>query len=310
MARRFVSLVVAALPTTALMTLMVLAEPLSAPEVVLPVVVLTGLILWQLCGLAYISRRRPPRLRGYLVLGSVLGFIEPAVSVLLVAVVGQFVNPYAPSIGATLNSAGPRNLTVLGLLEAPFGLVGGWLFWRVAIKQLEAPPPRHPKLYRRWQDLRKLHLMIGLALAACVLGGVIIGAVVLLRLPMPGSTSLIGNASGTMALAEIWFLALGSVYLFVVSRRRGTVHRGECLFLGALITSLFSFLFGAIRLELELSAADVLAMGQAIVLILESIWESFVGSALLLPVGVLSGWIFWQVGVRSAPHSDLAPIVV
>jgi len=155
-------------------------------------------------------------------------------------------------------------------------------------------------LQRAWRDLGKWRLVGGLMLAACVLWMVSGATLVLDPDPLPHP---VGAVAFVLIVVEVWFCALGLAYLFLVVRRSGILRRRDCFLLGTLLTSLFPPLVVVIMAWISPDpespdfpwAFEGVAIGVGI---------------LLIPFGLLTGWIFWRVGVRPARAQDIdsAPV--
>jgi hypothetical protein len=97
--------------------------------------------IWWIGGsLAYLlpvpRRRGRITRRECLLLGTILGGVAPLFSVLIVTAIGALVLSPAYGYGDYLSYALPDLLfsLVAGLVWAPFGLFGGWLLWRIAVR--------------------------------------------------------------------------------------------------------------------------------------------------------------------------------
>jgi len=260
--------------------------------------------IWLIAGIAIVWLRRSNlRLFECLALGSLLGFLLPAASIAVSGLIQQAITSEAHSVAATFRALGFQPLVSMGVMELPFGLLGGWLFWRMARRPVTAASARtDTPLHRLWTDLSKRRLACGLIAAGApwTLGNIAYAAV-----DMRGAE--LGITLPVLLIAtEVWFLALGFLYLFAVSRRRGTVARTDCLLLGMLLTCVypvyaigFSLAFGVVPNGIP---ADMGLVGGGLALILFGLS--------LTPIGLLSGWLFWRVGVRPARPKDtvIAPV--
>jgi len=200
------------------------------------------------------------------------------------------------SIVATFQGVGFASIVEMARKELPLGLLGGWLFWRMAgLPTTSGMSQARPALERRWRDLRTGRMIAALVLAPGI-SFILLMVIITLAFGLPSDPSLNVMHVGSAALTfELWYLAVGFAYLFVICRRRGYVRRRDCLFLGMLGFCLFpqlEVIFGG-----SLSG-NLIDPQEGIGGILSAV----VGGALdFLPFGLLSGWIFWRLGVRPAP---------
>ena len=157
-----------------------------------------------------------------------------------------------------------------------------------------------PATHRRWRDLTKRRLLLGLAVAP--VPSLLLGFLLIMMLGMGFVPA--AAFGGILAAAETWSLIGGAIILLIIARWRGVLRRGDCFLLGiALAASLpfaaeyasraFDWISGAPDTSAETLAIDDFEgptdMAFAIIL-----------SILLLPFGWLGGWVFWRVGVRPA----------
>jgi hypothetical protein len=164
--------------------------------------------------------------------------------------------------------------------------------------------PQRPN-HRHWRDLSKWRLLLGLA-AAPVLP-VAFGTLLLAILD---GDVLLGAVASILAVAEIWSMIAGTGYL-VFARLRGGIRRAECILLGAFLA--FTLPFAA---DFTTGAIDRMS-GMATP---EDEWISLEGPSdstfalvvglMLIPFGVVGGWVFWRVGVRPAQpkEADVATV--
>lgn len=253
---------------------------------------------------ALISRRGRPYPVAYYLLGALLAYLFPLADLVVVMRVLPAIIPEMETIYRSKEVPIRAALTG-GIYHIPFGLLGGWLFWRMAARPSRVASEHSTNShYRRWQDLRMGRLVGALMLAAGVPWIVLTIVAALLHDSAP---SLIINygLAGVLIGLEIWFLGLGLLYLFVVCRRRGNIRRGDCLLLGTLLTCfflVFAFVMAfATGLPLDRNDGEEV-VGQFMAAVALSI--------MLIPFGLFSGWIFWRVGARPAKEPDLrvAPV--
>jgi hypothetical protein len=303
--RRFFGVMLAALPATAAMVLMVFTGSEEHLAWRLIMVGLAGLGIWLICGYAYLwCCGSNASLYESLVLGLILGFLLPAAAILLSAALMQALFTDPRSIAATFQMVGFVGLARGGLMELPFGLLGGWLFWRIAARPTTAAMATgvmaitEMPFHRRWQDLSKRRLFCGLMAAG---GPWTLANITYALIDIPPSELGVALAL-VLPLTEIWFVALGFAYLFAVSRRRGGIARKDCLLLGTLLTCTYPAFAVGFSLALGVVPAGIPPdMG-------------FVGGTFamalfglsIIPFGLLSGWLFWRVGVRLARPKDVA----
>jgi uncharacterized membrane protein AbrB (regulator of aidB expression) len=206
--------------------------------------------------------------------------------------------PNSPSVASTLHQVGVSALFAIGVLEVPFGLLSGWLFWRTAVPGT-VTSSGHVKTqqYRYWQDIGKRQLVVALMLAASVLWAVLVFTGLLLGDGPSNPTFSVSGLGGALISLEIWSLGLGLLYLFTICRRRGTVSRRDCLLMGTLLTCCFPVCAGVAAFLMGVS----LDTGDGDGLLRQFVTFAAVG-IMLIPCGLLSGWILWRFGVRPAPE--------
>ncbi len=152
--------------------------------------------------------------------------------------------------------------------------------------------------YRLWRDLSKWKLWLALVVAP--LPPVILGELLLTLFFGAGG---LGMMAGILAAAETWAMLLGMIYL-VLARRRGFVRRLDCLLLGVLL----AFSLPAVAMGTDIAVDRIQGV--------PAVDSGFTGDSyhgpsdgplalllgvLLVPFGMLGGWVFWRVGVRPAP---------
>lgn len=152
--------------------------------------------------------------------------------------------------------------------------------------------------YRLWRDLSKWKLWLALVVAP--LPPVVLGELLLTLMFGAGG---LGMMAGILAAAEIWSMLLGVIYL-VLARRRGFVRRIDCLLLGVFL----AFSLPAAAMATDVAIDRVFGMPEADPGFIGDSYHgpsdsafAFILGVLLVPFGMLGGWVFWRIGVRPAP---------
>ena len=156
---------------------------------------------------------------------------------------------------------------------------------------------------RRWIDLKWTRLFISLAAAP------VLPALFVLLLVFPFNFSAIARASGGagVIISILWSLFTGAIYLAVVTRRRGILSRAECLLLGVVAAITLPAAIVPCSIFVHSVRDDGLA-GLVISDWPERVFEAMVAFGLpAIPLGLFSGWVVWQFGVRPAVP-DPAPV--
>jgi hypothetical protein len=162
---------------------------------------------------------------------------------------------------------------------------------------------------RLWHDLSKWRLFFGLAFAPVL--PIALGALILLMLD---GDLIFTSVGAILAAAEAWSMPLGTIFL-VVSRLRGTVRRAHCLLLGAFLafslpsatyvtSKAIDWAYGATPPSDEDFDFDDEFHGPS------DGGLVFVIGLILVPFGMLGGWVFWRVGAYPARPKilDVAPV--
>jgi hypothetical protein len=299
--RIFVALLLAAVPTAIPMIPSAL-ESLSG----LIVIVFTCPGIWLIGGGLYAKLQKALRLHECLFLGMLLGLLLTPAALLLAGLIGQFTNPNPSSVIAALQTTGLMAIIRAGVIEIPFGIMSGWLFWRMA--GLPTGTQTDPALERRWRDLRTGRMIAALILAPG-LSISLFAAMSTLAFGVPSDPSFSSAKVGPALLTFVaWCFAISLLYLLLICRRRSTVRLRDCLLLETFPFCLFPSL-NATFLKFGLSVGD-----NALVDMQTGIGGIFfyvIAAALLyMPFGLLSGWLFWRIGVRPAKlPGDVAAMV-
>jgi len=298
-ARVFIALLLAAVPA-AIPSLGTSLAAMQVESTVMLLVACPG--TWLIGGGFYTRLRKTLRLRECLLLGMFLAFLQAPAGLLLAGLVGQFTNPETQSIIAPLQTVGFTNIMVTGVIELPYGLIGGWLFWRMAsLPTASGMSPDDPALERRWHDLRKGRMIAALVIAPSV-SLILLGALNNLALGPSLPSVSIQDAGKALLTFDLWCVAISFAYLFVC-RRRGLVRCRDCLIVGIVSFCLFSTL-EMVSTKLGLGGDSGLSGPKAGI---GEIFFYIVAAALqFLPFGVLSGWMLWRFGVRPAKTQELA----
>ena len=170
------------------------------------------------------------------------------------------------------------------------------------------PPQRH------WKDVKIATVAFALCMAAPVLPLALIGQSTLLA--WRNDTGFLTRALGTLVegvvIAELWWLIGGLTYFYVVARKRGIVHRVECLLLGGALGLCYPPL--AILAWSSLSwfrdARNITSyvdwVSPAIAMLVSD--ERQIGHFVMtLGLGLCCGWVLWQFGVKPA-HATLPDV--
>jgi len=152
--------------------------------------------------------------------------------------------------------------------------------------------------YRLWRDLSKWKLWLALVVAP--VPPVILGEILLTVMFGTGGLGMVG---GILAAAEIWSMLLGMTYL-VLARRRGFVRRFDCLLLGVILAASLPAVTMATDVAVDwiqgAVEADAGFTGDSYHGPSDGAFAFLLG-VILVPFGMLGGWVFWRIGVRPAP---------
>jgi hypothetical protein len=236
----------------------------------------------------------------YTVLGALLAYVFPLAAIAVVRGVLPGIMPDMPRLDRWTETV----VAALkgGIFSIPFGLLAGWMFWRIVARfptgDLE---PMAPQQYRRWQNVWKPRLAIAVMLAAAIPGIVVVviatlagGSDTLAVLTLPGFGAV-------MLVLEIWFFALGLPYFYLLGQRRGSIRRRDCLVLGTLLSCFF---FPVLAAAWGLIPGMHLDESDTLVVFMTAVWLSII----FIPIGLFCGWVLWRIGVRPTPLLDL-PVV-
>jgi uncharacterized membrane protein YciS (DUF1049 family) len=165
----------------------------------------------------------------------------------------------------------------------------------------EQPDESEGSLQRSWREVRKAHVVFGLAVASlppvapfiAFVGFVSVGDFTIADMIIP-FLFLIG-------LAMFWFIAAGSFFLFWHGKRLEVVERSDCLSLCATLTFLLPTIIALSALVFT-DQLDVGSPGTILVLGLAGLC--------LTPLGIFSGWMLWRIAIRPAerPLREIAEI--
>jgi hypothetical protein len=140
--------------------------------------------------------------------------------------------------------------------------------------------------WRRWSDINFGRIAFGLIASPLVPFG-------LLAWPALFVGWLFGVAACAIGIAlAAWSLVTGFTYIFVVSRLRGGIGRGESILLGMGSASLVPTAAALATLVGSTSEPWWVAESETPVSLFVTIAICF------LPLGALSGWIFWRIAVK------------
>jgi hypothetical protein len=102
---------------------------------------------------------------------------------------------------------------------------------------------------------------------------------------------------GTAALLSLpWSFFAGGYYLWRKRRKGFTIERFQCLAAGATLGFSLPFLHIALWLTYEWIIRGSLGPFSSIMVLIAPF-----GGLLLIPFGLLGGWVFWRVAVRPVP---------
>jgi hypothetical protein len=235
-----------------------------------------------------VRRRRPVDVASCLLLGALAGFPVMFFGRLL-----QFAITGVREHDVLFLS--PIAIVLTGTAQATFGLAGGWLLWLVS--GLRQVPPRgssqaHARL---WRDLRLWRLGIGGLIYVAFLA--VVAATFIAFSGDRSYTDLPPKQLGLIVIGFVfvWPLFGWSSWFAVVLRMHGLIGRAHCLIAGALIAFLdplilpvfASLLSGGIHASVYGGLRNLI----------DAVWSG----ALIAPVGLLGGWIFWRIAIRPAP---------
>ena len=149
---------------------------------------------------------------------------------------------------------------------------------------------------RRWRDLGKRRMF--LSLAGAPVPPVLLGVLIIFAFVGASEPSR-RTGSGILLAAIAWSLIAGSAYLQIVSRWRGTISRAECIILGVITAATLPTVAFLASPFFDWTGENISGRGVGI----------FLG-IILVPFGLLGGWIFWRLGVRPAVATigDLVPV--
>lgn len=253
-------------------------------------------------GYAFLMVRRNSTLRrsACLILGAVVGFpILMGGIVLRLAITGVI----TASEQNLLSS--PFLMIGTGLVLVPFGLLGGWLLWRLAADPRSLAGSDPLANARLWRDLRMWRLWLG-GLFSQVGVLVPLGAigVAISSDQKPLDSSLVPMLLLAAWLVVCWPVLGAVIWIMLVVRPREIIRRADCVVGGALLAFLGLPLF-------SLFNATVSFIGSNNFVIfgikfdaddpLGDLTTALVFGALLSPIGCLSGWLFWRIAIRPAP---------
>jgi hypothetical protein len=162
---------------------------------------------------------------------------------------------------------------------------------------------------RRWRDLSKQRLLLGLALSP--VGPWIVGVALIVMLGGGSSGLFDALIVGSLAAAVIWSLIGGSAYLFLIGRWRGAVRRAECFLLGIVLAATLPFTAVYARQAADWISGSASPLADDWVFASPSDFDfAVVVAILLVPFGAVGGWVLWRVGVRPAQPKleDAAPV--
>jgi hypothetical protein len=290
--RTFAALLLASVPTTIPMIPSALAGPrgLIAVSLACPGI-------WLIAGAISVKVRMSFRLHECLLLGMLLALLVTPAVLLLGGLIAQLSNPIPFSVIAPLQKIGLSAITAAGVVQVPFGVAGGWLFWRMAA--LPTGARMDSAIERRWHDVRKGRLIAALIVAPALALGLCV-AITTLIMGAPSDPSLTSAKVASAVLTFVaWCLAVSLLYLFLICRRRGVVRRRDCLLPQTLAFCLFAAL-GAALSQLGLGADGNAAMDMPAGL--GGLFFYSVGAVFLfMPLGLLSGWLVWRSAIRPVP---------
>jgi hypothetical protein len=276
---------------------------------VIAFVIGTNWFLWLIGAAAIILRKRrsPVRRIEFQVVGAAIAFVHPLAAVIAI----QYALPLLfPDIG---HSARPVETTamaclLLGLPEIPFGLLAAWILWRLGFPPLAAAfAAGFAFSSRRWEHVRRarLHVFLLLAPMPAAMAMAVFFIVSLYIGPFSGFPPEFLRAAPAWIFSIAAGLALFGGAIFVgLSRLQEMVTRGNCLLFGAAT----SFTLPGTWAIVSATNRTVLGGGPAAIdafvsgsPIADPAFFCLVGT-LLVPFGLLGGWLLWQAGVAPSPN--------
>ena len=155
--------------------------------------------------------------------------------------------------------------------------------------------PKAASRYRRWEDLAAWRLFLGLVLGPVLLAALL--AIFGLLDPRARADHFVLGVIGVLLFGVIWMLVAGWSYLLTVVRWRRRIARVECMVLGVALNEFLSITLvasGVMHRSGGLTQRGVAAVVAAAIV--------------MVPIGLLAGWLFWRFGVRpaAAPVADAA----
>jgi hypothetical protein len=220
------------------------------------------------------------------ILGTVLALLHPMV---VFAISVSVLPSLAPA--AFPPNAGGEQLTDTfgvslgaGILQIAFGWFGGWIVWRLGFPSLATQLTADDiAASRGWHAIKRFRFAFAFLLLPLLLASAVVASFLLPGSEEPGFVVVAVAAFPIAALIALVFF--GALRAF-----QAVVTRGNCCFLGAIV-------------GLALPATTDPFFSETIS---DSVAERFallfcIGSV-LLPLGLLGGWLVWRIGIAPEPQ--------
>ena len=155
---------------------------------------------------------------------------------------------------------------------------------------------------RAWSDLNKGRIVLALSVSPLV-PAILIGVLIIVPWGLYQSTDLWFLWGTGTSLAVIWSLLGGGFAVVRHGRKRGVIERFYCVWLGAALAFTVPPLHVAIW-------TTIVPSGETPGFRIAAIFMSTIVGFTFIPFGLLSGWVFWRIGVRPAQEPGLQAAAV
>jgi hypothetical protein len=240
-------------------------------------------------------------------LGAGLAFISPLVSIL----VGWYIAPLMMTgMNPSVEHDIPFGICMIGgVIELPFGWAGGWIVWRLGFPvkaRVTSDDGRHT---RTLDSLSFRRILLSLCLLPLLPATVIAGFMILYAIGAyahPWVAKIWWHVVGLVVFAALSLTIVGGmVFVFRAPRHRRRISRGGCLALGCAVSLLLPSTCAVIGTLLSGPIPSVWVVGRDL-FEAQSIFQSaamlYIIGAVLVPLGLPGGWLFWRLGVAPAPQ--------